>query len=194
MDVKKTAREIGLFETAANLAKVSNSKAVVAKVGASMPLPNSDIKNHIEQVADWLLEFGKSKYMFLTPEIALIAEMAKRTSSDTEIIIAIPCDVELDAKERLKNNLPHGITVTVLDEPYFPEAFFPGNSMLVICGYAAGNRAMILPDTYRMVEHYNGFLGKKVFVPYVELESSTRYDGWMEVSQQRLSIKWRSKS
>ena len=50
---------------------------------------------------------------------------------------------------------------------------------------------MILSDTYRMVEHYSGFLGKKVFVPYVELSSALRYDGWMEVNQQRLSTKWR---
>ena len=53
---------------------------------------------------------------------------------------------------------------------------------------------MVLPDTYRMVEHYSGFLGKKVFIPYKELETAARYDGWLEVSQQRLSMKWRSET
>lgn len=64
--------------------------------------------------------------------------------------------------------------------------------MLVISGYSGGDRAMVLPDTYRMVEHYSGFLGKKVFTPYKELNAAARYYGWMEISRQRLSVKWRS--
>ena len=66
--------------------------------------------------------------------------------------------------------------------------------MIVISGYLGGDRAMILPDIYRMAEHYSGFLGKKVFVPYRELDAAIRYDGWMEISKQRLSEKWRSVS
>lgn len=194
MDIQKTAREIGLFETAVNLAKVSNSADVIQKVGASMPLPDEGIGVRVGQVAEWLLSFGKSKYMFLTPEIALIEEMGNQSNSKTEVIIAVPCDLEQEARERLNNNFPHGVVVTVLEEPYFPQSFFPGNGMMVISGYLGGERAMVLPDTYRMVEHYSSFLGKRVFVPYKELDAAIRYDGWMEISQQRLSAKWRSES
>lgn len=194
MDIQKTAREIGLFETAINLAKVSNSADVIQKVGTSMPLPNEDIGIRVKQVAKWLCDFNKNKYMFLTPEITLFEEMSKLTDTHMEIIIATPCDLEQETKERLKNNLPRGITVTVLEEPYFPQSFFPKNGMLVICGYLGGNRALVLPDTYRMVEHYSGFLGKKVFVPYKELDTASRYDGWMEINHQRLSAKWRNVS
>lgn len=194
MDILKTAREIGLFETAINLAKVSNSADVIQKVGTSMPLPNEDIGIRVKQVAKWLCDFNKNKYMFLTPEIALFEEMSKLADTYMEIIIATPCDLEQEAKERLKNNLPRGITVTVLEEPYFPQSFFPKNGILVICGYLGGNRALVLPDTYRMVEHYSGFLGKKVFVPYKDLDLASRYDGWMEINQQRLSAKWRNVS
>lgn len=192
--MQKTAREIGLFETAVNLAKVSNSADVIHKVGASMPLPDESIGIRVGQVAEWLLNFDKSKYMFLTPEIALIEEMEKRSNNKIEVIIAVPCDLDLEAKERLNNNLPRGGVVTVLEEPYFPQSFFPGNGMIVISGYLGGDRAMVLPDTYRMVEHYCGFLGKKVFVPYKELDAATRYDAWMEIGQQRLSAKWGSES
>lgn len=194
MDIQKTAREIGLFETAVNLAKVSNSADVIQKVGTSMPLPDEGIGVRVGQVAEWLLSFGKSKYMFLTPEIALIEEIGKQSNSEIEVIIVVPCDLEQEARERLNNNLPHGVVVTVLEEPYFPQSFFPGNGIMVISGYSGGERAMVLPDTYRMVEHYSGFLGKKVFIPYKELDSAIRYDGWMETSQQRLSAKWRSES
>ncbi len=194
MDMQKTAREIGLFETAVNLARVSSSTDVVQKVGASMPLPDEDIRVRVGQVAKWLLSFDKSKYMFLMPEIALIEEMGKLARGETEVVIAVPCDLDLEAKERLSKNLPQGVSVTILEEPYFPQSFFPSNGMLVISGYLGGDRAMVLPDTYRMVEHYSGFLGKKAFVPYEELDSAARYDGWMEISQQRLSVKWRRKS
>lgn len=43
MDMQKTAREIGLFETAVNLVAVCDSSDVQTKVGASMPLPDANI-------------------------------------------------------------------------------------------------------------------------------------------------------
>lgn len=43
MDMQKTAKEIGLFETAVNLVAVCDSSDVQAKVGASMPLPDANI-------------------------------------------------------------------------------------------------------------------------------------------------------
>lgn len=191
MDMQKTVREIGMFETAVNLAKVRNSNDVIQKVGVSMPLPDEGIESRIGQIAEWLLSFGKSKYMFFSPEIAIIQEMGKRSDNKIEVIIAVPCDLDVEAKERLSNNIPHGVIVTILAEPYFPQSFYPGNGMMVISGYLGGDRAMVLPDTFRMVEHYNGFLGKKAFVPYKEMDAAIRYDGWMEISQQRLSAKWR---
>lgn len=156
-----------------------------------MPLPDEGIESRIGQIAKWLLSFGKSKYMFFSPEIAIIQEMGKRSDNKIEVIIAVPCDLDVEAKERLSNNIPHGVIVTILAEPYFPQSFYPGNGMMVISGYLGGDRAMVLPDTFRMVEHYNGFLGKKAFVPYKEMDAAIRYDGWMEISQQRLSAKWR---
>lgn len=180
MDMQKTAKEIGLFETRINLSRVCSSANVICKVGASMLLPDRGIADRIPQIAAWLDGFGKNKYMFLTPEIALIGAMSK-LSDQAEVILTIPCDLEAEAKERLRNNLPHGMKITVLEEPYFPQSFFPGNGLIVVCGYSAGGRSMVLSDTYRMVEHYSGFLGRKVFIPYTELATAERYDGWMEV-------------
>ncbi len=193
MDVRKTAREIGLFETAINLSFVINSEEVIQKVGASMPLPDENIADMVGKTAEWLLSFGKSKYMFFMPEIALIEEIIRRGKDNTEIIIAVPCDLDQEAKERLRNNLPHGDKVAILEEPYFPQSFYPSNGLMVISGYIGGNRPMVLADSYRMVEHYGSFLGKTVFVPYTELDTATRYDDWMEISRQRISAEWRWK-
>lgn len=192
MDMHRTAKEIGLFLTAINLVAVMDSPDVQDKVGASMPLPDSDTEKKVSDIAKWLAGFGKRKYMFLTPEIALIEELLRQTDNKAEVTIAIPCDLDPEIKERLQNNLPHGAIVELLEEPHFPAMLYPSNGMLVTCGYMGGDRAMVMADTYRMVEHYNSFLGKKVFIPYIELTSADRYDGWMEVGQDRITEKWRS--
>lgn len=191
MDIQKTAQEIGLFETAINVSRVRESADVARKVGAAMPLPDANIAERAVRAARWLLSFGKRKYLFLTPEIALVEAMAELAPGRVEAIIVIPSDLEEEAKVRLKNNLPDGIAAPPLEEPYFPGGFLPKNGILVSCGYTAGERVMTLPDTYRMVEHYSSFPGRKAFIPYVELEQAAGYDGWIEISSKRFNEKWR---
>ena len=191
MDMRKTAGEIGLMEAAINLAKVRNSEDIIWKVGQSMPLPDDDIEERVDQIAQWLLSSGKTTYMLLTPEIALADAMARHSEAGSlEIIMAITSNMDEEARERLNNNLPRTVSVKTLDEPYFAP-LIPRNGMIVVCGYCGGDRLMVMDDTYRMVEHYSSFLGKKVFIPYVELDGATRYDGWMELNPTRISATWR---
>ena len=82
---------------------------------------DEDIADSVPQIAAWLRGFGKRKYLFLTPEIALIEALAELGDPSEEVILVIPCDLEADAKERLRNNIPRGIGVTILEEPYFPQ-------------------------------------------------------------------------
>lgn len=191
MDMLKTVREIGFFETGNNLVEVLSSADVQAKAGEVMPLPGKELTENTSRIADWLAAFGKHKYMLFTPEIHLIDYLAKN-GAENEAIILVPCDMEKEIKDRLSVNLPKGMRVSLLEEPYFPEEFYPGNGLVVACGYMAGGRLMVLPETYRMIDHYSGFLGKKVFVPYVELEDAVRYEGWMEVSRDRFNTVWRT--
>lgn len=191
MDMQKTAREIGLFETAVNLVSVCDSIDVREKIGDSLPLPDTYISQSIKNIAKWLVSFKKNKYLFVMPEIALAEAMAELVDSNIEIIFLVSCDMDSEAKERLENNLPKQMKVSILEEPFFPSDFFPGNGMLVISGYMAGTRSMVLTDTYRLIEHYSGFLGKRAFVPYCEIESAYRYEGWLEAGQNRINIIWR---
>lgn len=190
MDMRKTVREIGFLEAGTNLEEVLDSKDIQEKVGAVMPLPGKNLINTISNIADWLTAFGKDKYMILTPEIALIDKLAE-LDTGKEAIFLIPCDMDPEVKERLKANIPKSMKVSLLEEPYFPEGFYPGNGLLIACGYYAGGRIMVLPETYRLIDHYSGFMGKKVFIPYVELEDAVRYDGWMEIGRDKFTTIWR---
>ena len=190
MDMRKTVREIGFLEAGTNLEEVLDSKDIQEKVGAVMPLPGKNLINTISNIADWLTAFGKDKYMILTPEIALIDKLAE-LDTGKEAIFLIPCDMDPEVKERLKANIPKSMKVSLLEEPYFPEGFYPGNGLLIACGYYAGGRIMVSPETYRLIDHYSGFMGKKVFIPYVELEDAVRYDGWMEIGRDKFTTIWR---
>lgn len=54
MDMHRTAKEIGLFLTAINLVAVMDSPDVQDKVGASMPLPDSDTEKKVSDIAKCL--------------------------------------------------------------------------------------------------------------------------------------------
>lgn len=192
MNIQSTVREIGAFETARNLANVLESNSVAAKVGAEMPLPETSIEDRIHGVAEWLLAFNKSKYMFLNAEFLLIETMADLAKSPFEALIVVSRDMTDDSKSRLISNLPHrdNLIVTVLEEPYFAN-IYPSSGMLVFSGYEADGRMMALTDTYRMIEEYSSFYGRKAFIPYVSLDSAVRYRGWMEVRYDRITDVWR---
>lgn len=192
-DPRKTVKEIGIFEMSHNLALVSDSSVIQEKVGGTMPLPDSNVETRLECAAQWLAEFGKNRYLFLLPEIALIEKIAA-INKNAEVYIAVPWNLDEEAKIRLENNLPKDVSVTVLEETYAPRNFSPHNGIMVVSGYSAAGHLMVLPDTYRMLENYSGskgFFGRKVFVPYKELEVAERYEGWMEVNAQLISEGWR---
>ena len=195
MDILNIVSEIGIYQTGINIANVMESEEIRKKVGACMPLPNKNIADSTKRIAKWIMGFGKNKFIFLNPDIAIIQELGNICSDNSEAIILIPNNLEEEAKERLRNNVPRNIKVSVSEETYFPKWVFPENGIMIICGYSAGGRALVLSDTYRMLEHhtstYNGFYGKKVFIPYVELEAAYRFDGWMEISGQKISDIWR---
>ncbi len=194
MDAIKTIREIGTFMTNENIVDVLISEDVRLKVGAVMPLPSSNFIENMNNAADWLASFGKSKYMFFSPEIALI-ERLPSCKDRTESIIIIPHDMDLEIKKRLKDNIPRNMKVTLLDETKYPESagidFRPRNGIIVVSGYLAGERVMVLPETYRLINSYgNEFMGKTVFVPYTDIQESTRYADWIEVGADKFNEIW----
>ena len=91
MDMLKTIREIGFFETGCNLGEVIGSKNVQAKVGGVMPLPEPELAQSIPRIVNWLTSFGKDKYMLLSPEIALV-DMLAENDSDKEVIWNRKCE------------------------------------------------------------------------------------------------------
>ena len=192
MDAIKTAREIGFFETARNISEASGSEQVRLKIEETMPMPAENPDSQIRQAAKYLLGFGKRKLLLLSPEIALIEALAELGGDGLQVILTVPCDMNPEIRDRLMDNLPSGIDVQILNEPYFPEAFTPANGLIASFGYLAGNRLMVLPECCRMTDHYGSFWGKKVFIPYVTRTDSTRFPGWIEMNPAKFNDVWRN--
>ena len=191
MDCIKISRELGLFEAVRNISVVSNSLEVCDKVEQGMPMPGADFAPRITQAVDYILSFGKRNLMFLSPEIALIEEIAKRKIPSMHVVLVLSGDMDPDSRTRLYNNIPNGISVQFLEENYFP-GFRPSNGMVVSFGYMAGEHLMVLPECYRCIEKYHPrFYGRKAFVPYVVREDATRFGEWMEVNQNNFTDVWR---
>lgn len=196
MDAIKTVREIGTFMANENIVEFLSSEDVRSKVGAVMPLPKNDFMENMNDAADWLASFGKTKYMFFAPEIALIEKLPSHKDK-TEAIIMVPSDMDQEIKTRLKDNLPVNMKVKLLDETKYPESigidFRPKNGIIVVSGYLAGERIMVLPETYRLINSYgNGFMGKIVFTPYTIIPESIRYADWLEVEAEIFNEIWRN--
>lgn len=179
MDVITLIREVGLLQTAENLAAVPQSQALAGDI---LPLPSADVVEQGRAIARWLIGFGKKRHLFLTPEIRIVEQMAAQTTRPLDCLFVVPFNLEHEVRERLVNNLPRSqnVTVSLLPEPAFPEAFYPGDSLIVACGCARGDRALVLDDTYRLLAHYQGFFGQKVFVPVLHSEANRRYADWIE--------------
>lgn len=189
MNALNTVREIGINQTCINIAKVKGSTEIVEKVGAYMPLPSKNCESNVNKMTGWLSKLGKSKWMFLTPEIAFFDPILKE-DINADILIVVPSDMDEESKERLSENLPGNLNVKLLKEPDFPQEFYPSNGVIVVCGYKAQGRLMVLPETYRMIEHYSSFLGKKVFLAYTTLKNYPIYPEWIEINSEGFSMVW----
>lgn len=190
MNVLRTAEEIGLVQVGLNVAELLSSEELRNKVGAVMPLPSIKLKDNVEKMVAWIAELGKSKLMFLTPEIALF-DIIPKYMVDAEAIVLVPCSMDEEVKGRLAENIPANVTVSLLNEPYFPDGFIPSNGVIVACGYMANGRLMVLPETYRMIEHYKDFYGKFIFLPYVKIDEFIKYEEWIEINPDKFNLIWR---
>lgn len=192
MDIIDTMKEIGIIETALNLATIgSRNSAIEKKVLPDAPFPPVDISQYIELITDWISGFGKKKFFFFTPELALIESLARKTTN-AESFVAIPSDLDSDIEKNIKNNLPNSMKVSILNEPFFPPDFRPGNGIIIVCGWMNGKRLYVFKDTYRLIKHYSEFKGKKIFVPYVMKNGAYVSDNWIEVDGRFFTLNWRN--
>ena len=185
MNIREIVKEVGYFETSLNLLPALGSADAAERIAADMPLPSADIGERIEAYAKGIAEKGKKKIFLLTPEIALIEKLAEYPENIESVLIVLPSDMDPEMCERIGKNLLKTVDIQLIREPFFPEDFSPKNGVIAVSGFLAGGRTMVSREVYRMTEHYGGFLGQKLFLPYADQQKTGKYDGWLEISHRK---------
>ncbi len=180
IDLCRNICELGLLKTVQVLQEVGND-AIPEHLLTELPLlpQNTFISERVAEIHDAIIASGKREILLLSPEIALLEFLSDEPHIHFQIII--PHDMDKDMVKRIQNNIPTGVDVTFLNEPFFPRDFFPSNGLLMAFGFQNDNRCLLLRDTLRLMEHYKGFMGKKVFVPINrDGKKCSRPPSWIE--------------
>ncbi len=179
IDISQMICEIGLLETICMMQKVgfdNIDERVLSCIPATVSL--SDVGQRLSHITECVMESGKQDILLLSPEIALLERCSSR--SNVRFRIIIPRDMDEDVASRVKCNIPNTMSVSFIDEPFYPSGFYPSNGLIMAFGFQNGDRAMLLPSTYRILEHYRGFMGRKVFVPINGRGQCIRAAAWVE--------------
>lgn len=177
MDIFKTAAEIGMMEVL-RLIQPHMQDPMIARINP-VPSNTENMKQRINDVAQKMMAYGKQRLLFLSPETALLDRLSQLDSRQ-EVILVLPCDMDELTAERLCKNMPHALNVTILTEPFFPEGFTPSNGMLFLFGFHNNGRMLLSPESYRLMERYSAFQGRKAFVPFIH-QNINRLENYFDV-------------
>ena len=160
MNILSTINEIGILET---LSVVSKSPECEADFASYIPLVNNEfIERRICFLTDSIIATGKKILFIMSPEIAILEQLA-RCGWKGKVIIAISSDLDEESKERIHANIPYGISTEFVDEGTCPETFRPDNGVIVCTGLVIGEyRQYIMPSSCRMLSLYKVFQGQKL--------------------------------
>lgn len=181
IDIKSNINETGVVETLYVLHNYTNSSEITNDASLHLPIPDDDIHNKLNSIVNSLAELKKKKFLFLTPEIAVI-ERLDAVECVEEVIICLPSDYDEDTYERIFNNKPVNVKITFIKENEVPLDFNGKNAAIVAFGFCDDERALVLNYNYRMMERYKAFYGYKILVSCGNHMSNARPVGWTPVN------------
>lgn len=165
MNIKDTLDEIGILETNLQIEKYIDDKSLLNNVSSEMPIPiKCETKDIIDNAMNKILKLNKKNIFMLSNEIALIEKMLLYKDKVQNIIVCLSRNLSEEQINNIKSNIPKNSNVTFINELEYPNIIKPKDSIILVLGYVNGNNCIVTNNTYRMVELYKNFLGKKVFV------------------------------
>jgi len=159
-NLRSNIARTGVVETLANLQKYNNTAEIMEKAAIYIPVPE---KQHIcdpQTIADSLTDLGKSRLLFLTPEIAVIEKLAQ-CENPPQIVVCLSSAFDGDTCSSIAANMPQGLQVDFISENEILDDFMPAEAAIVAFGFFDGHRGLILGSNYRMMERYKAFSGSK---------------------------------
>ena len=179
MQLGSALSEIGVLETARVLENYIDDEEIINTAVRFMPIPYKGFAdNKISEAASYLMNTGKSKLLFLTPELALF-ERLHDIGWDGYIIVVLAADIEEETRTRIKSNKLNCMRIEFINEGTFPRKFAPSNGAIVTVGFESYGRSLITRTNYRMLSLYHSFLGQKVLISCFPEGLQVRPINWM---------------
>lgn len=165
MNIKDTLDEIGILETNIQIEKYLDDKVLLDSISSEIPISvKNETKDIINNAVKTILELGKSNIFMLSNEIALIEELVLHKDKIKNIIVCLSRNLSEEQINNVKSNIPKNSNVTFIHELEYPSIIKPKDSIILVLGYSNGNSCIVTSNTYRMIELYKSFFGKKVFI------------------------------
>lgn len=183
MNIKDTLDEIGILETNIQIEKYMDDKSLLDSVSSEMPIPTRiETKEIINNAIEKILELNKKNIFMLSNEIALIEKFLLHKDKIQNIIVCLSRNLSDEQLSNIKSNVPKNSNVTFVHELEYPNIIKPRDSILLVLGYLNGNNSIVTNNTYRMIELYKSFLGKKVFVSCISDNVKLRQKNFISIN------------
>ncbi len=185
MNIKDTLDEIGILETNLQIEKYIDDKSLLNNVSSEIPIPiKCETKDIIDNAMNRILELNKKNVFMLSNEIALIEKMLLYKDKIQNIIVCLSRNLSDEQINNIKSNIPKNSNVTFINELEYPNIIKPKDSIILVLGYVNGNNCIVTNNTYRMVELYKSFLGKKVFVRCISDNVKIKQKNFISINAQ----------
>ena len=182
MNIKDTLDEIGILETNIQIEKYMDDKSLLDSVSSEMPIPTKIETKKIINAIEKILELNKKNIFMLSNEIALIEKFLLHKDKIQNIIVCLSRNLSDEQLSNIKSNVPKNSNVTFIHELEYPNIIKPRDSILLVLGYLNGNNSIVTNNTYRMIELYKSFLGKKVFVSCISDNVKLRQKNFISIN------------
>ena len=186
MNIRSHYEEIGLLETVRLLEKHRDDPDLMAECTEWLPAVQGGLARRLSDIAEEIRRLGKKKLLLLTPELALLEELAKDSGGIEEIYLEIASETDGESAKRIGENIPDGLSVRLLEEFRFLPDFRPDNAMIAAVGCESRGR-MILPKTsYRIMTLYRSFYGVRALISYQPGSAGFRPKNWISADTSEL--------
>ena len=183
MNIKDTLDEIGILETNIQIEKYLDDSSLLESVSSEMPIPiKSESKIIIDNAVDKILRLNKKNIFLLSNEIALIEKFLLHKDKIQNIIVCLSRNLSDEQVNNVKSNVPKNSNITFIHELEYPNIIKPRDSIILVLGYLNGNNCIVTNNTYRMIELYKSFLGKKVFVSCISGDVKIRQKNFISIN------------
>ena len=183
MNIRDTLNEIGIFETNLQIEKYIDDEALLKSVSSEMPVPiQCETKTIVSNAVDKIIDMNKKNIFLLSNEITLIEKLLLHKEKIENILVCLSRNLSEEQVSNIKSNIPKNSNVTFINELEYPSIIKLKDSIILVVGYKNVNNCIVTDNTYRMLEIYKSFLGKKVFISCISENVKVKQKNFISIN------------